>query len=55
MTNVQIFGVKGSAATRAAERFFKERRVPILPEIGVPEIGANDIWHLFRERYAAGC
>ena len=29
MTNVQIFGVKGSAATRAAERFFKERRVPI--------------------------
>lgn len=29
MTNVQIFGVKGSQATRAAERFFKERRVPI--------------------------
>jgi arsenate reductase-like glutaredoxin family protein len=26
---VQIFGVKSSAATRAAERFFKERRVPI--------------------------
>ena len=24
---VQIFGVKGSQATRAAERFFKERRV----------------------------
>jgi arsenate reductase-like glutaredoxin family protein len=29
MTNVQIFGVKSSQATRAAERFFKERRVPI--------------------------
>jgi len=29
MQNVQIFGVKGSQATRAAERFFKERRVPI--------------------------
>jgi arsenate reductase len=29
MANVQIFGVKGSQATRAAERFFKERRVPI--------------------------
>jgi arsenate reductase len=27
--NVQIFGVKNSQATRAAERFFKERGVPI--------------------------
>jgi arsenate reductase len=27
--NVQIFGVKNSQATRAAERFFKERRVTI--------------------------
>jgi arsenate reductase-like glutaredoxin family protein len=27
MVNVQIFGVKNSQATRAAERFFKERRV----------------------------
>jgi arsenate reductase-like glutaredoxin family protein len=26
---VQIFGVKSSQATRAAERFFKERRIPI--------------------------
>lgn len=26
---IQIFGVKNSQATRAAERFFKERRVPI--------------------------
>ena len=29
MLNVQIFGVKSSQATRAAERFFKERRVAI--------------------------
>lgn len=29
MVNVQIFGVKNSQATRAAERFFKERRLPI--------------------------
>lgn len=25
---IQIFGVKNSSATRAAERFFKERRIP---------------------------
>jgi arsenate reductase (glutaredoxin) len=29
MVNVQIFGVKNSPATRAAERFFKERRAAI--------------------------
>jgi len=29
MVNVQIFGVKNSSATRAAERFFKERRIPL--------------------------
>lgn len=29
MTSVQIFGLKNSQATRAAERFFKERRVVI--------------------------
>lgn len=29
MTVTQIFGLKNSAATRAAERFFKERRIPI--------------------------
>jgi arsenate reductase-like glutaredoxin family protein len=29
MTRVQIFGVKNSQATRAAERFFKERRCEI--------------------------
>jgi arsenate reductase (glutaredoxin) len=29
MPSVQIFGVKNSQATRAAERFFKERRIDI--------------------------
>jgi arsenate reductase (glutaredoxin) len=29
LTSVQIFGLKNSQATRAAERFFKERRIPI--------------------------
>lgn len=29
MQNVQIFGIKGSSASRAAERFFKERRIPM--------------------------
>jgi arsenate reductase (glutaredoxin) len=29
MPSVQIFGLKNSQATRAAERFFKERRVDI--------------------------
>lgn len=29
MTGVQIFGLKNSQATRAAERFFKERRIEI--------------------------
>ena len=29
MVSIQIFGVKGSSATRAAERFFKERRAAI--------------------------
>jgi arsenate reductase-like glutaredoxin family protein len=29
MGNVQIFGIKKSASSRAAERFFKERRVPV--------------------------
>jgi arsenate reductase-like glutaredoxin family protein len=29
MVNVQIFGLKNSPASRAAERFFKERRIAI--------------------------
>jgi arsenate reductase-like glutaredoxin family protein len=29
LQSVQIFGIKGSQSTRAAERFFKERRIQI--------------------------
>lgn len=29
MNNVQIFGLKGSQESRAADRFFRERRIPI--------------------------
>ena len=29
MQNIQIFGLRNSQTTRAAERFFKERRVPV--------------------------
>ena len=29
MVSVQIFGIKNSAATRAAERFFKERSIQV--------------------------
>jgi arsenate reductase-like glutaredoxin family protein len=29
MQSVQIFGARNSSASRAAERFFKERRIPI--------------------------
>ena len=29
MVNIQIFGIKGSQETRAAERFFKERSIKI--------------------------
>lgn len=29
MVSIQIFGVRNSQATRAAERFFKDRRIPI--------------------------
>ena len=32
MQNVQIFGLKKSQTSRAAERFFKERGIPILYE-----------------------
>ena len=44
MQNVQIFGVKGSAATRAAERFFKERRVPLhFVDLQVKPMAAGEI------------
>ena len=51
MNNVQIFGVKGSQATRAAERFFKERRVPIqMVDLAKKPMAAGEI-RRFIERF----
>jgi arsenate reductase len=42
--NVQIFGVKNSPATRAAERFFKERRVSFhFVDLKVKPMSAGEI------------
>jgi arsenate reductase (glutaredoxin) len=44
VTNIQVFGVKKSQATRAAERFFKERRVTIqLIDLQRKPISAREI------------
>jgi arsenate reductase-like glutaredoxin family protein len=44
MANVQIFGVKNSPATRAAERFFKERRAAIqMVDLKKKAIAAGEI------------
>jgi arsenate reductase-like glutaredoxin family protein len=44
MATIQIFGVKNSAGTRAAERFFKERRVPIqMVDLKKKAIAAGEI------------
>jgi arsenate reductase-like glutaredoxin family protein len=44
MQNVQIFGIRGSQATRAAERFFKERQVPIqLVDLGRKPMAPGEI------------
>jgi arsenate reductase len=44
MPNVQIFGVKNSSATRAAERFFKERRAVIqMVDLKKKAIAAGEI------------
>ena len=51
MQNVQIFGVKSSQATRAAERFFKERRVPIqMVDLAKKPMSPGEI-RRFVERY----
>jgi arsenate reductase len=51
MANVQIFGVKNSQATRAAERFFKERRAVIqLVDLKKKAIAAGEIKR-FVERF----
>ena len=44
MQNVQIFGVRNSSATRAAERFFKERRIPLhLVDLKAKAMAAGEI------------
>ncbi|MBI4894081.1 MAG: arsenate reductase [Acidobacteria bacterium] len=44
MAVVQIFGVKNSAETRAAERFFKERRAEIqMVDLTVKPMAAGEI------------
>jgi arsenate reductase-like glutaredoxin family protein len=44
MANIQIFGVKNSAATRAAERFFKERRIAVqMVDLKKKPIAAGEI------------
>ena len=54
MTNVQIFGVKSSQATRAAERFFKERRIPIqMVDLAKKPMAPGEI-RRFVERFGLG-
>jgi arsenate reductase-like glutaredoxin family protein len=44
MANIQIFGVKNSQATRAAERFFKERRTAVqMVDLKKKAIAAGEI------------
>jgi arsenate reductase len=44
MVQVQIFGIKGSQATRAAERFFKERGIAIqMVDLKVKAMAAGEI------------
>jgi arsenate reductase-like glutaredoxin family protein len=51
MLSVQIFGIKGSQATRAAERFFKERRITIhLVDLKQKPMSAGEIKR-FIERF----
>lgn len=51
MLSVQIFGLKNSQATRAAERFFKERRVTIhMVDLKLKPMAAGEI-RRFIERF----
>ena len=51
MVTIQIFGVKNSQATRAAERFFKERRAAIqMVDLNKKPISAREIQR-FVERF----
>ena len=48
---VQIFGVKNSQGTRAAERFFKERRIPIqMIDLKIKPMAPGEI-RRFMERF----
>ena len=52
MLSVQIFGLKNSQETRAAERFFKERRMTIhLVDLKVKPMAAGEIKR-FIERFS---
>jgi arsenate reductase-like glutaredoxin family protein len=54
MSNVQIFGVRNSAATRAAERFFKERRAAIqFVDLKQKPIAAGEV-RRFADRFGLG-
>jgi arsenate reductase-like glutaredoxin family protein len=51
MSNVQIFGIRKSATTRAAERFFKERRAAVqFVDLAQKPIAAGEI-RRFVERF----
>jgi arsenate reductase len=51
MVSVQIFGLKNSQATRAAERFFKERRITIhMVDLKLKPMAAGEI-RRFIERF----
>ena len=54
MVTIQIFGLKNSSATRAAERFFKERRTVIqLVDLKQKPMGAAEI-NRFIQRFGLG-
>lgn len=55
MQIVQIFGVKSSSATRAAERFFKERRIPLqVIDLNTKPMAAGEIKRFIEKYTLAG-
>jgi len=55
MQIVQIFGVKSSSATRAAERFFKERRIPLqMIDLNAKPMAAGEIKRFVEKFTLAG-
>ena len=55
MLNVQIFGVKNSPKTRAAERFFKERKIPIqFVDLGQRPMAPGEIQRFIQRFGVAG-